>query len=121
MIKAVNILECPPAEVAFILWQWLQDEPFQIEGRLYVIPIDSEPPAHKLSVYWEDRTGTTYVEILCKATEVRVFDRDQGYWKFAEYDHMSKVFDVADPGRFEDLLAYLRWAIPMRGPVGPAC
>jgi len=37
MIKAQNIIEEPPTELAYLLWQWLQEEPFEFNGRMVII------------------------------------------------------------------------------------
>jgi len=112
MIKAANILENPPTEAAFLLWQWLQEEPFQFEGRLYICPIED---GHKLTVYWGKPDGRTQpsITIACSGTEVRVFDSRLIPHPRVGIDSET-TFNVTDPGRFEDLLAFIRWRLPPR-------
>jgi len=37
MIKAQNIIEDPPVELAYLLWQWLQELPFKPNARMYIM------------------------------------------------------------------------------------
>lgn len=119
MIRASNILE-PQAETAYILWRWLQDEPFQFAGRMYIAPGASGEEL-VLNIYWDNsncellnsQRRSKSISITCRGTEVRVFDirlvENRKPW---DVTSPEKVFNIADPSRFEDLLAFIKWRLP---------
>jgi hypothetical protein len=116
VIKAQNIIEDPPTELAFLLWQWLQEEPFQFEGRMVIIGDSMERFDQKIVIYGPSRNPRDkrywYVEIACIGPIAYApTQRNQSWWP---QERMAgwKEFNVSDPQRFEDLLAYIKWLLP---------